>query len=760
MTALEYKQLYETEKFRENFLCVREDFGAVYTKEKTSFHVWAPAAEQVKVALYTTGTDEEAGACKKAAHAMNNIGNGVWELEQSGDLKGLYYTYLVTRDGVTKECIDIHARACGANGKRGMILDLRDTDPPGFGEDKGWIQNNPATFIYELHIKDFSYHAASGIAEEYRGKYLAFTQQGTTLWGKGEYKTGIDYLKDLGITHVHLLPAFDFASVDELGGSDQFNWGYDPMNYNIPEGSYATDSRKGEVRIREFKQMVKALHDAGIGVIMDVVYNHTYSHDSAFQTLAPYYYYRQKENGAFSDGSACGNETASERFMFRQFMLQSVLYWVKEYHIDGFRFDLMGLHDTGTLNLIRKTLNLLPDGEKILLYGEPWIADASCMEKGYVPAVKENISYLDEGISIFCDDTRDTIKGSVFYAQNPGFVNGKKGMEEKMRSAVQAWCDGGHEFTPKSPAQIITYVSAHDNYTLWDKLALTMQKEVNFETRDELLLSANRLTASILFTSLGTPFIQAGEEFARTKLGDENSYCSSARLNCLDWERMAKYRDLVEYYKGLAALRAQFGAYAAQSMESLKKIRFYDAEEDVVAFEIDADPGTGSRFEKLFIVYNSNTNAAKVKLPDGKWQLLSDGKCSWLWKNTSPWSKIIGKGRNVEVGGLSAVIYGRRARAIGGDKMDFLEKVGGTLATKGKDVADKAKDMAEIVSLKNQISICEDVIKKNYMEIGKRYYEENAGRFDDPYEEQLTAVRNAENGIKDLEERIKSIKGV
>lgn len=760
MTALEYKKLYESEQFKDTSLCVRDDFGAVYSKEKTVFHVWAPTAEEVQLVLYTTGTDEEEGAEKIACHNMKKIEGGVWEAEEPGDLDGVYYTYLVTHDGMTQECIDIYAKACGANGKRGMVVDLEKTNPEGFEADKNWKQKNKNTFLYELHVKDFSYDKNSGIKEEYRGKYLAFTQTGTVLHGNPSVKTGIDYLKELGITHVHLLPPADFASIDETGDSDQFNWGYDPANYNIPEGSYSTDPYHGEVRIKEFKQMVKALHDAGIGVVLDVVYNHTYASDSAFQKLAPYYYYRQQKDGRLADASACGNETASERFMYRQYMIQSVYYWAKEYHVDGFRFDLMGIHDTETMNLIRKRLNQLPNGKDILMYGEPWAADKPAMEEGYFPAVKSNLEHLDEGISIFSDDTRDTIKGSVFYGGRPGYVNGKKGLEKAMKSVVCAWCDGGHEFTPKSPKQIITYTSAHDNYTLCDKLALTMQKNVDYTVKDSKVLKANKLTAAILFTCKGIPFIQAGEEFGRTKLGDENSYKSSPYINMLNWKRREEYNDLVEYYKGLRELRQSFTGLYDNSRESIAKIRFHEAEEDIVAFEIINKKGHADEWDKLFVVYNSNEASSIVTLPQGRWQPLVDGKSSKLWKNAFSLKQIMKKNGKVEIEGLSAHIYGKRANRLGGEGMDFFEKMGETITTKGKEAADKAKDVAEIVNLKNQIKVCEDVIKKNYMEIGKKYYESNADVEDAEYARQCTAIKNAEKGVKELEEKIREIKGI
>lgn len=760
MTALEYKKLYDSEQFKENCLCVRDDFGAIYSREKTVFHVWAPTAQDIKLLLYYTGTDEEEGAGLKASIGMERIGGGMWEAEVEGDQHGVYYTYRVMQEGHIKECIDIYAKACGANGKRGMVVDLERTDPEGFEKDRGWKQKNPNTFLYELHVKDFSYDENAGIKEEYRGKYLAFTQKGTTLKNDPKIKTGIDYLKELGVTHVHLLPVFDFASVDETASGEDYNWGYDPANYNVPEGSYATDCFHGEVRIREFKQMVMALHEAGIGVVMDVVYNHTYDSDSAFQTLVPYYYYRVDEKGALHDASACGNETASEHFMYRQFMMQSVYYWAKEYHIDGFRFDLMAIHDTETMNLIRKKLDRLPNGKSILMYGEPWAASEPNQEEGFVPAAKANIAYLDERIAIFSDDTRDTVKGSVFYGEIPGFVNGKSGLEGRMKSVVCAWCDGGHPFSPKSSGQIISYISAHDNYTLWDKLVLTMKKEADYSVKDKRLLKANKLAAAIIFTSKGIPFIQAGEEFARTKYGDENSYCSPIGINRLDWKRRGEYNELVEYYKGLYGLRQAFSGFYDHGKNSLSRIRFQTAKDGIVAFEIRNRKDHIDSWDKLFVVYNSKEEAQTVELPQGRWQLLADGNSSFIWKNAAGLEKIKRKSGKVEIGGLSAHIYGKRAYYLGGESMDFLEKVGETITAKGKEVADKAKDIAEIASLKNQISVCDDVIKKNYMEIGKQYYEEHIQCSNSAYEKQCEAIRNAEKGRKELERKIREIKGI
>ncbi len=669
MSGADYKAWYESKEFRDRIEAPEAVLGAVYGREGTIFRVWAPGADSVTLCLYSCGTQEEAAEREDASGGLLGRysmacpqGRALWEIYIPGDRHGAYYTYEVTREGRRRECVDPYARACGADGIRGMVVDLERTDPAGWREDLLWKRKDHPVFLYELHIKDYSYHQASGIPVRYRGKYLAFTFPGKEKRGES---TGLRYLKELGITHVHLLPTADFASVRERGDRDQFNWGYDPQNYNIPEGSYATDPYRGEVRIREFKQMVRALHRAGLGVVLDVVYNHTFSTDSSFQTLAPFYYYRQKEDGGLSDGSACGNETASERTMFRKFMLESVLYWAREYHVDGFRFDLMGLHDTETMNEISGALKSAFPGKKFLLYGEPWAASEVCaMEKGYVPAVKKNVALLAEDIAVFCDDTRDAVKGSVFFARKPGFVNGGVGFEDKIASSLRAWCDGGHSFAPRSPAQIITYVSANDNYTLWDKLALTLagEKETgepDYYSKDKLLMARNKLAAGIVLLSLGIPFIQAGEEFGRTKYGDENSYSSSASINCLDWDRRIQFRELVEYYKGLAALRRQIPLYADQTMESVKAVEIREAGQGRVEAALHLE-AYGGRWRQLYLIANASEEAVTLQLPPGRFEKLVDEKSSWYWRTLSPWRRTRGRGEEIRVAPVSLQVWGER----------------------------------------------------------------------------------------------------
>lgn len=654
MTPYDYKKIYESDEFKRESIKAGKKWGACYSPEKTVFRVWAPMAQSVSVCLYKTGSDGEGGAETLPCAEMLKVASSTYECTIRGNLDGIYYTYKIKRDDTYQECVDPYARACGVNGLRGMIADLSKTNPAQWKKDEKWVQKNKSTLIYELHVKDFSWDENSGIRKEYRGKYMAFTEDETSFKGLA---TGVSHLKEMGVTHVHLLPVFDFATVDETKDGQDFNWGYDPANYNVPEGSYATNPYDGHVRIREFKEMVKALHEAEIAVVMDVVYNHTYEFNGAFQILAPFYYYRQNEDGSLSDGSACGNETASERYLVSTFIKESVLYWAEEYHIDGFRFDLMGLHDTCTMNRIRQELDERFPDKPILLYGEPWTAQASPMESGFYPAVKKNISLLDNGIAIFSDDTRDAIKGSVFYGEEPGFVNGAHNMESKIASAVQAWCDGGHEFSPLSPAQIINYVSVHDNFTLWDKLIQTAGME-DYESKPANILRENKLAAGIVLFSMGTPLFQAGEEFARTKKGDHNSYHSTPSVNQLDWNRRVVFDDLVKYYQGLIALRGEIPFYQDKSMDALYHISIHRQEKNMVSFLIDHACYKKSRWKQIFVCFNAGKQGEQLELPKGKWQVLLDEKSSFLWKKEHLFNKVNIVEKEVSISAVSMLILG------------------------------------------------------------------------------------------------------
>lgn len=612
MTAREWKQMFESREFEEKYTYAGNDLGAVYEKEKTTFKVWAPTAEKVMLHLYTAGSTGEAGEKELLQVEMKKREQGIYEKQVKGDLHGVYYTFSVTVDGETRETGDIYAKAAGVNGKRSMVVDLEKTNPKGWEEDTHVFHPLGKTWVWEVHIGDFSNDPASGVREEYRGKYLAFTEN-TTLNQDGVHPTCVNYLKELGITHVHLLPSFDYGSVDE-SKCDTFNWGYDPVNYNVPEGSYATDAFHGEVRIREFKEMVAALHKAGISVVMDVVYNHTHSLDSFFNATVPYYYYRTWEDGTYSDGSACGNDTASDRAMFRKYMMDSVLHWVQEYHVDGFRFDLMGLHDTQTMNEIRKALNELEDGEQIFLYGEPWSAGPSALKESESFATKEAMEKLAEGIAVFNDDTRDAVKGPYDKLEVPGFVNGKKGLEEKIKRGIQGLFDEKEKVQPVSPAQLLNYVSAHDNSTLWDKLVDSVKKDQDYETRHEDLLAMNKLAAAIVQFSAGIPFMQAGEEAGRTKQGEDNSYNLSKELNRLDWNRMYKFQDLISYYKGLHEVRNQFSGFYDLSEKARTRQHFYEnLPEGIIAYEMEGIRGT-DQWEKVVVIFHASQEPTEFVL--------------------------------------------------------------------------------------------------------------------------------------------------
>ena len=526
-----------------------------------------------------------------------------------------------------------------------MAVDLSRTDPEGWESDRA-PERQEEQIIYELHVKEFSWDASGGFPEAYRGKYKAFTCGDTTLYGDGVHPTGLNYLKDLGITHVQIMPAYDYGSVDEAGKDTEFNWGYDPVNYNVPEGSYSTDPARGEVRIREMKEMIQALHARGFRVIMDVVYNHTYSLDSWFQRTAPWYFYRVFDDGRISNGSACGNDVASEREMCGKYILESVLYWTEEYHVDGFRFDLMGLLDVDLMNRIRRELDARYGRGEKMLFGEPWAAAETAMEGGAVPALKKNIRLLDEKIGMFCDDTRDAVKGSALKVRKPGFINGAEDKEDDIIRGVAAWRAAG----VKAPSQIITYVSAHDNQTLWDKLAETMPQA---DEKERMRL--NRMAAALYMTCQGSLFLLSGEEFARTKDGLEDSYNAPIAINRLDWEQAWKNRDLVDYYRGLLALRRQLPGLCDKSARAAERISHVQKEKGAVSFVIDNRPWvpvcqkgeTGdapelegkahkNRWQTLKIVYNSSREERPVTLDGEGWKVLCDGQDSWLWKTDRP----------------------------------------------------------------------------------------------------------------------------
>ena len=627
-TPAQWKTLFENVPFhRENYYT--GPLGPDYTPGGTCLRLWAPTAEAVTVTLYHKGD----GGAVLGTEPLVRGAHGVWSIWLPGEQHGRYYTFAVTVNGITRETGDPYARAVGVNGVRSMIVDLARTAPSGWERDVRPAIPPAQRAVWEVSVRDFSQDAASGVRPAWRGKYMAFTQQGTTLHGDGIHPTCLNYLKRLGVKYVQLMPIFDFGSVDEAKPLlRQYNWGYDPTNFNVPEGSYSTDPTRGEVRIRECREMIAALHAAGIGVVMDVVYNHTYRTENPLNNTVPYYFFRQNADGSFSNGSGCGNEFASERPMARRYLIDSILYWAKEYHIDGFRFDLMGLYDAESINAVRAALDSLPGGRDILLYGEPWQGGASQLHR--YEANKANLAMLNERVGIFCDDTRDAIKGGCFDAREPGYVEGKPGSFWDIGAAVAAWCRSDR-LPPHAPSQIVSYVSAHDNFTLWDKLLCVRYEKPEFTARDTVALAQNRLAAGIYLTSFGLPFMQAGEEFARTKKGVGNSYRSSPALNRLDWNRAEQYHALVDYYRGLLALRAAFPRLGSTDRRAPEALQFFALEQPLVGWTLPAVWGDGAAWSALCVFYNPTETACTVALPAGQWKLLSDGTSSSLWRGQS-----------------------------------------------------------------------------------------------------------------------------
>ena len=625
------------------------DLGAVYSKHNTRFRLWAPTAEKVRICFYETGDGGEAIEIKD----MYPDVDGTWIYAKSGDLHTQYYTYLVTVDGCERETNDPYSKATGVNGKRSMVVDLEKTNPKGFESDKGPIIKNATDLIvYETSIVDTTMDKTCGA--KYPGTYKALTQTGTKT-ANGE-PTGLDHILALGVTHVQLMPCYDFGSVDESKQNEpQYNWGYDPTNYNVPEGSFSTDPFHGEVRIKEFKEMVQTFHKKGIGVIMDVVYNHTYDVDTnPFQRCVPNYYYRITENGEFSNASACGNEVATEHPMVRKYIIDSLKYWASEYHIDGFRFDLMGVYDIDTMNLAAEELKKI--NPSIVLYGEGWTGGPSVlpdMER----ALKNNVFAL-RGVGAFSDDIRDAIRGDVFILTDKGFISGKPNLEHAIRySVVGATGHPGVDYSiygngpwANHPVDVVNYVSCHDNLTLWDKISVSCPKATNKQK-----LAMNRLAASIVFTSQGIPFFLSGEEFARTKPIEgsdevaENSYNMPHYTNNMRYDRLEEYKDLEMYYRGLIAFRKEHEGLRLGTAEEVRKaLQFVDGTpKNVVVFTINMEK------ELIFVAYNANKEAVKIELPEkGDWKVhIQKDKAS-----AEPIEILSKRTSKVEVAGVSSFV--------------------------------------------------------------------------------------------------------
>ena len=608
------------------------DLGASYSKKATTFKVWSPNAASVRVNIFEHGSDNEGDAGSIMSRAMSlDKTTGVWSVTINGDLLNKYYTYSVTHGKTTKETADVYAKACGVNGQRSMVVDLSTTNPDGWENDKHvLVQNQTDASVWEISVADFSSSESSGVSEANRGKYLAFTEEGTTVNGvQGASSTCVDYLKKLGVKYVQIMPFYDFGSVDESKNiMDQYNWGYDPVNYNCPEGSYSTNPKKGEVRIKECKQMIQALHNAGIGVIMDVVYNHTYTSDSWLQRTVPNYYYRMNNDGTFSNGSGCSNDTASEHLMFRKYMIDSVTYWASEYHIDGFRFDLMGLHDVTTMNSIRTALdNLYADGSgsQILMYGEAWDMATNC-DEGTVLASQKNLKQLSDRIGAFDDTIRDAIKGST------GGTDGAFVQEGSRRANLKTGIAGQSDTTTgwaNVPSQCVTYASCHDNLCLYDKLVGSVYgADGKYRKRYEDLVAMNKLSAAIVITSQGIPFSLGGEEFCRSKDGDENSYASSRKENMLDWENVDLYSDVIEYYRGLYKIRDVFAAFSDSTAATANSLTYLsDVPKGVMGYTINNTES--GKWSQMCVIFNGSDSAQNVTAK-GDWVVLADNKTAGL----------------------------------------------------------------------------------------------------------------------------------
>lgn len=600
-----------------------EDLGFSLVKEDLVFKLWSPEAESVRLHLYETGHNND----RITSIALERKRGGVWSTElDRKDTFEKYYTYQIKWQGQwLEEKPDPYAVAVGANGLRSMVLDLDQTDPEGWSKDeKPALANFNDIVIYEMQIRDLTIHESSGVQQ--KGKYLGLTEKGTQC--PQGLTTALDHIKELGVTHVHLLPTFDHRSIDETKLElPQYNWGYDPLNYNVPEGSFSTDPFDGRVRITEFKQMVQAFHQEGIRVILDVVYNHTgQTENSNFNQLVPDYYYRKTALGEFSDASACGNETASEREMMRKYILNSIKHWIEEYHLDGFRFDLMGIHDIETMNAVSELAQSIDPS--IFIYGEGWKAGDSPLPDSAL-ALKANTTEL-KNVAAFTDDLRDGLKGSVFREEERGFVSGERGLEESIKFGIVASTEHpqvdynlvnySDEAWSPSPSQTISYVSCHDNHTLFDKLKLSMPN-----ASEESISKMHRLAETIVLTSQGVSFIHAGMEMLRTKNGVENSFESPDSINQIDWSRKTEYRSEFEYYKGLIALRRAHPAFRMTTTEDIQNhLEFLDTPTDNSIAYLLKDHANGDEWKNILVLLNGGERQKTLSLPKGSWTLISD----------------------------------------------------------------------------------------------------------------------------------------
>ena len=649
----EYKitmpNFYSTNEFESQYTYTGNDLGAVWTAEKTTFRVWAPTAKSVKVNLYksgTEGTDDLIESIEMTADV-----NGTWIAVKEGDQNGVYYTYTVEVGGEIVEACDPYAVTTGVNGKRAMVLDLDSTDPEGWENDVDPHAGNPITdaVIYELHVRDLSSDESAGIQNV--GKFLGLIETGTT--NPEGVPTGLDHIKDLGVTHIHLLPSYDYGSVDESRlEMGQFNWGYDPVNFNVPEGSYSTDPFNGAVRVAEMKQMVKGLHDNGISVVMDVVYNHVYDAGGfCFNKIVPAYFSRTSASGAYSNGSGCGNDTASERSMVSKYIVDSVKYWADEYHIDGFRFDLVGLIDTQTINAV--IVEVHKTHPNVIFYGEGWTMSTMVTKQGYLMTTQVNSTETPE-FSFFSDTIRDALKGSVFNNTEKGYISGagSASIIEQCFIGAPTWC--------KNPTQTVNYASCHDNMSLFDRITMSTADDT---VEDRIRM--NNLAAAIYMTSQGVPFMQAGEEILRSKpladgTFDHNSYNSPDSVNSIKWNDLndAAYMDVYNYYKGLIAFRK---AHPALRMTTAADVSANITAVDglagkTTAFQI-AGGANGDTAEGIFVIFNPAKEAVEVALPKGNWNVYIDGEDA----GTTALRSVEG---NVSVAPISAMVLVREDNVV------------------------------------------------------------------------------------------------
>lgn len=603
-----------------------EDLGVVANAAGCKFKLWSPMAEAVTLRIYDNGTGGDA----VSTHEMvADTVTGTWSYSLNGNYLGKFYTYQVKVNGeLLEETQGVWAKAVGVNGVRGAIIDLKDTNPKGWENDRGpALAHNTDAVIYEMHHRDFSIHANSGVTN--KGKFVAMLENGT-LSLNGE-KTGIDHLKELGITHVHILPSYDYNSVDETQiPSNKYNWGYDPLNYNVPEGSYSTNPACPISRIKEMKMMIQALHNAGIGVILDVVYNHTaLSDNSNFQLTAPGYYYRFREDGSYSNASGCDNETASDHLQMRNFMVNSVKYWMTEYHIDGFRFDLMAIHDIETMNAIAEAANAInPD---VIIYGEGWTCADSTLPVER-RALKEHVSKMP-GVAVFSDDIRDAVKGHYSNANDPGFASGKAGNEETVKLGIVGAtahpqidfekCQNSKFGYANHPVQVVNYVSCHDDLCLTDKLGKSMPGST-----EEERIAVAKLAQTIVMTSQGIPFMFNGEEIFRDKKGVHNTYNSPDEINAIDWNQKKQYRELFDYYKGIINIRKLHPAFRMTTAEDVAANLVFDEvnEPNLISYSIKNN-ANGDSWNEIKVVFNGATTAKTIEIPEGEWTIVvKDGK--------------------------------------------------------------------------------------------------------------------------------------